>query len=83
MGFRIAIINILCNVGKELAADTIGAFVKDHQIDGHIIFQQKVADGVHGNAQCLILGIAYMPEDRRGKATVSHPASFASCKARS
>ena len=76
MGFRIAIINILCNVGKELAADTIGAFVKDHQIDGHIIFQQKVADGVHGNAQCLILGIAVYARGYEGKSHGFTPGLF-------
>ena len=52
------VINVLGDVGKQLAADLIRRAAKDHDIDRHVVVQQKLADSVHRHAERLILGIA-------------------------
>ena len=55
---HIVIVDVLGNVGKELAADLIGGPVENHQIDRHLVLQQKFADGIHCHPQGLIFRIA-------------------------
>ena len=52
------VINVLGDVGKQLAADLIRRAAKDHDIDRHVIVQQKLTDSVHRHAQRLILRVS-------------------------
>ena len=57
MHIYIVVINVLGDVGKQLAADLIRRAAKDHDIDRHVVVQQKLADSVHRHAKRLILWI--------------------------
>ena len=69
MHIYIVVINVLGDVGKQLAADLIRRAAKDHDIDRHVIVQQKFADSVHCHAQRLILRVA---EDAGGDQREGH-----------
>ena len=55
---HIPFIDIGGNIGKQRAANLISLPVKDHKIDHHVVFKQKIADGIHRSLERLILGIA-------------------------
>jgi hypothetical protein len=57
MRVYIVVINILGDVGKQLAADLICRAAKDHNIDRHVVVQQELADSVYRHTKRLILGV--------------------------
>ena len=55
---HIVIVYVLGNVRIELTADLICLPVKDNDVDGHIVFKQKLADRINGNSERLVFRIA-------------------------
>lgn len=58
MRFNIVVIDVFRDVREQLAADLIGPAVKNDEIDRHVMLQQEGPDGIHCNAESLILRIA-------------------------
>ena len=69
MGVHIVVVDVLGDVGKQLAADLVGGAVENDQVDRHVAAQQELADGVHRHPQRLILGVA---EDAGGDQRERH-----------
>ena len=58
VGVHIVVVDVLGNVGKQLAADLVCLAVENDEVDRHVVVQQELADGVHRHAERLILGVA-------------------------
>ena len=58
MFFHIPVIYVHCDVIKQLSANLICLSVKNNDIDHHLVFQQKFADGIDCNLQSLVFWIA-------------------------
>ena len=83
VGVHIVVVDVLGNVGEQLAADLVGFAVENDEVDRHVVVQQKLADGVHRYAERLILGVA---EDAGGDQRKGHRLAvmlFSQHKARS
>ena len=69
MGVHIVVVDVLGNVGEQLAADLVGLAVENNEVDCHVAAQQELADGVRRHPQRLILGVA---EDAGGDQRERH-----------
>ena len=69
MFFHIPVIYVHCDVIKQLSANLICLSVKNNDIDHHLVFQQKFADGIDCNLQSLVFWIAVNTGGNQRKAT--------------
>jgi len=61
------VIDVAGNVVKQFFGQTVSAPVKHHQIDQHLVFQQKFAESGNGDLQGLVLGKTVIVGGDEGK----------------
>jgi hypothetical protein len=55
---HIVVVDVGSDVREQLVADCIRRTAENDEIHRHVVFSQKIADGVHRHAERLILWIA-------------------------
>ena len=72
----IVVVDVLLHRGEQLAAHRQRVPVVEHQIHGQIVLHDVLRDGIHRNAESLLLGVAVVSAGQQRK---SHALAVVFC----